>query len=322
MATHYRMFSAEFSGVKDAYNRLGRMLNTLGEIESSRNGPVKTLPGPIMVMFNDPRKRVLFDAARDANPFFHLMEALWMLAGRNDTAFVQQFNSNITSYSDDGTSFNAAYGYRWSRHFGYDQLDEAVAMLKANPDDRRVVVGMWDPNNDLGSSSKDIPCNTQIMFRIVKGVLNMLTTNRSNDLIWGLCGANYVHMSIMHEWVSAAVGVPLGTWHHVSNNLHVYERHWKLIQGIPAEAAVQYYQYDRYDTIDNADLFRKECHALVDGQEDDFDDPFLYGTAAPMLAAWRAHKAGDKKEAMYQASCIEAWDWRVACIEWLQRRNK
>ena len=31
-----------------------------------------------------PTKELLFDPDRDANPFFHFMEGLWMLAGFND----------------------------------------------------------------------------------------------------------------------------------------------------------------------------------------------------------------------------------------------
>lgn len=321
------MFTVEVNGVNDAYDKIVRMVDRMGSVSSSRNGAVKALPGPLLMRCNWPKRRVLFDEKRDANPVFHLMESLWMLAGRNDTAFVQQFNSNIASYSDDGTSFNAAYGFRWANHFGYDQLDIAVAMLRANPDDRRVVISMWDATQDLNSASKDIPCNTQIMLRCIMQaktpVLHMTTVNRSNDMVWGLCGANFVHLTILHEWLASACDMHLGQWNHMSNNAHLYERHWKLAKGIQANPHLSYAPYEAYSTIceGGAQLFRKECNALVDGQEDDFDDLFMYNTVAPMLSSWRAYKAGDKATALYEASCIDAWDWRKATIEWYKRRK-
>jgi hypothetical protein len=41
---------------------------------------------PVVTCYSAPTQRVLFSPMRDANPFFHLMEALWMLAGRDDVA--------------------------------------------------------------------------------------------------------------------------------------------------------------------------------------------------------------------------------------------
>jgi thymidylate synthase len=323
------MYCTEIRGIRDGYHKLCRRLNQLGERQETRNGPVLAMPDPTMIVVQNPKHRVLFDRERDANPVFHLMEALWMLAGRNDVGFVQQFNSNIGSYSDDGTSFNAAYGHRWAEHFGYDQLSRCVEMLKANPQDRRVVMGMWDPRIDLGSSSKDIPCNTQVMFRVSRGSLNMTTVNRSNDLIWGLMGANYVHMSIMHEWTAAAIGLHMrsdrdggGTWYHMSNNLHVYERHWEMIRAIQPDALIQCYDYEEYATVTDADLFRHECRGLAEGSETGFLDPFFQGTVEPMLKAWRLWKAGDKRGAVMAASKITAWDWRCATIAWFGRRMK
>ncbi len=69
--------------------------------------------------------------------------------------------------------------------------------LKTYPNDRRTVVGMWDPWEDLWEENdgKDYPCNTQIYFWERKGQLNMTVCNRSNDMIWGAYGANAVHMS-------------------------------------------------------------------------------------------------------------------------------
>ena len=112
-------------------------LKVVGVQEDTRNGPVIAFPEPVVTTYERPQERVLFWGERDANPIFHLMESIWMLAGRRDVAFLEQFNSKIGQYSDDGKVFNAAYGYRWRDHFGYDQLTEIIKLLKEEPHTRQ-----------------------------------------------------------------------------------------------------------------------------------------------------------------------------------------
>src|SRR5690606_25799426 len=38
--------------------------------------------GTFITEYSHPQERVLFSAVRDANPFFHFMESLWIMAGR------------------------------------------------------------------------------------------------------------------------------------------------------------------------------------------------------------------------------------------------
>src|SRR6185369_13562421 len=88
-------------------------LLAVGEKEDSRNGLVLVSPVPVMTTYLRPCQRVLFSPMRDANPFFHLMEALWMLAGRDDLAWPLYFNSKFGAYSDNGVTVHGAYGHRW-----------------------------------------------------------------------------------------------------------------------------------------------------------------------------------------------------------------
>lgn len=323
------MWSIEVRNVNDAYPRLCKLIMDKGVLNESRNGEVRAAPGATLVKFRQPWERVLFDSARDCNPVFHVLEAVWMLAGNRDVAFVSQFNSNMVNFSDDNEVFNAAYGHRWRHHFGIDQLQKAVDMLRVNPLDRRVVISMWDASGDLGSASKDIPCNLQILPRIVDDTLEFTTTNRSNDLIWGLCGANAVHLSFLQEWMAGALGLKCGEWNHLSNNLHIYERHWDLARNVKSFPywmgwpGTQPLLHER--TYEAAMLFREECLKIATGQmgaDDVFESPFLNDTVEPMLASWREWKGGDKAEAIEVASCIEATDWRRATVAWYKRRNK
>lgn len=318
----------EVRNVNHGYFRTLGILKSRGKRVDSRNGPAISLPGVFVVTVTNPWERVLFDWVRDANPVFHLLEACWMLAGRRDTAFVSQFNSNMVNYSDDKEVFNAAYGHRWAEHFGYDQLDRAIDMLRKDPLSRRVVIDMWDGRSDLGSSSLDIPCNLMICPRIIGPSLHMTVFNRSNDAVWGLWGANAVHLTVLQEWLAASLGVGIGHWTQVSNDLHIYERHWDLMDNMnPLDP----YNFDSTlkpqplicaGNTDYAEVFRKECVDLCNGKLEGFESPFLEDTVEPMYAAWREWKAGNKDEASYIASCVESADWRRATMAWFKRKMK
>lgn len=214
-----------------------------GKPQPSRVGDVLTMPQPVMTVYQNPMNRVLLSPQRDANPFFHVMEALWMLAGRNDLPWLVRFNKRFETYSDDGGATQpGAYGYRWRNHFGHDQLQDAILELKRNPKSRRVVIAMWDGgaretwsgNGDQGpfhqpgdffaavGGSVDVPCNTHIYFDTTDDRLNMTVCCRSNDIIWGAYGANAVHFSFLLEYISAMTGIPMGVYRQFSNNYHLY----------------------------------------------------------------------------------------------------
>lgn len=205
-------------------------LKVAGAVEDSRNGRVLVAPGPVITETQKPKQRVLFSARRDCNPFFHLLESMWMLAGRNDTASLTKFVARMQEFSDDGVTLNGAYGYRWREHFGYDQLAEIIHELTKNPTTRRCVLTMWDGGSYVADGdlikatvgSKDVPCNTHIYFRRRDKLLDMTVLCRSNDAVWGAHGANAVHFSVLHEYVALRVGCEVGTMYQVSNNYHMY----------------------------------------------------------------------------------------------------
>lgn len=154
------------------------------DVLPSRAGEVMQIEEPVVITYERPLERVLFNAARDANCFFALYEALWMLAGRNDVAPLAYYNSQIAEIaSDDGETFNGAYGYRWRHAEGrfyqsegdyeyHDQLEILINHLKNNSRSRRAVLQMWTVEDDLLKidSSKDVCCNTNIYFAIENGV--------------------------------------------------------------------------------------------------------------------------------------------------------
>lgn len=299
-------------------------LKLSGLVEESRAGRVIVLPEPLTSVYVNPWERVLFHPERDANPWFHLMESLWMLAGRGDVEFVAQFNPRIRDFSDNGIALQGAYGYRWREYFAEDQLLQIIEMLRADPTTRRAVLTMWNPNDDLGSVSKDIPCNTHIYFRVRDQALHMTICCRSNDAVWGAYGANAVHFSVLHEVVARACGLAQGVMTQISNNFHIYERHWNLLR---TPVVLDNYYRNSPITLPlfsgtNYVPFISDCERLCRGELGKFQTLFFQGVVSPALAAWKAHKEGNPAQAHIALSNMPMCDWFLTMEEWLQRRVK
>lgn len=310
--------------------------------EPSRNGPVLVAPGPVCTVYQKPKQHVLYGEARDANPFFHVMEALWMLSGRNDVAFLKKFNSKIGAYSDDGDTLWGAYGHRWREHFGYDQLDMIIQELESNPTSRRCVLSMWngmEVNQEVQSDlykacrgGKDVPCNTHIYFDCRNEVVNMTVCNRSNDAIWGAYGANVVHMSFLLEYVAEQLARPMGVYRQFSNNFHIYTANYNpaAVKSM-AEDAAALDLYKKYPNMPVIPLrsYLPDWHQRLErfldtGEVDPVRevDDFLTSVAEPYYRAWHLRKNGEWDECLkvLQEEMPHS-DWQVAALDWVDRHN-
>jgi hypothetical protein len=323
------MHSITTSNVNTAFSAGLQWLRVAGELEESRNGPVLVSPTPVCTTYKFPTQRVLFCPERNANPFFHLMEALWMMAGREDLAFPAYYNSGMTKYSDDGFTLNGAYGYRWRKHFGFDQILEVVRHLNNDPNSRRAVMTMYDGQFDTmeNPGSKDIPCNTQIYFDCRGDKLNMTVCCRSNDAIWGAYGANAVHMSVLQEVMAAGLDIPVGVYRQMSNNFHIYPEVHDLQKLVWADSPNPYRTegYVPYPLVNqHSDMFEwlAECEQFCrqPSEEPNFNNTFFADVAYPVHMAWTERKEGISS-GMQWATMIEADDWRVACCDWIRRKG-
>jgi hypothetical protein len=166
--------------------------------------------------------RICVLRGRRFNPFFALAEASWVLAGRNDVHSLKHYLPDFEAFSDDGVTLNGAYGYRARSHFGQDQLEEAVTLLRRDPTSRRAVILLWDAT-DLRTDSKDLPCNVAVFVKTRGDHLDLTVCNRSNDLYLGV-PYNVVTFAILHQYIAARLNVNVGSQLHFTDSLHVYEK--------------------------------------------------------------------------------------------------
>lgn len=312
----------------------------------SRNGTVYEFREPVTSVYRQPEECVLLNHTRDANPFFHLFEFLWIMAGRSDVAFLKHFVKRMGEYSDDGKSFFGSYGVRLE-----GSIEHCIQRLAKNPDDRRAVAPIYR-HDDVWYNGKDMPCNVSVMFKVRDGALTTLVANRSNDLIYGAYGANVVQFGLLTAYVALAAGYEIGAYSQVSDSLHLYTEDSKshacldskaypgadpydtgLVRFVPFFGRGQTEERERW-TDDLASFFwfwdhegplhntREENLRCVLDQSS-FRTAWWNRVALPM---WNAHcyfRARDVEgalDALGPMRPVPDVDWHVAGRQWLARR--
>lgn len=346
-------------------------LDVHGKVLSPRGKTTKYFH-PAVVVFKEPTKQVTFLKGRRINPFFQLAESLWILSGRADVAFLTQFNANMAQFSDDGINFNAPYGERLRSYNKselnqfilnpVDQLLDVYKKLTADRATRQAVAIIYNPMFDsavysVESKGKDTPCNLTLLFSIHEDKLDLTVFNRSNDLHWGLFGANLCQFTFIQMTVAAWLGVECGQYIQESNNLHIYLDDYgsdctqKIYDanGITdiGGAAVELGKVPEWDIFEaevkaeaismptSIDMFNRDlsafwgvCSPMLMGISDmDTDD--IFATAQQCLssgyvkdvflasAAYRYHKDGKLGSALRLIGSMYDTYWKVACFDFL-----
>lgn len=205
-----------------------------GNEVGSRNGRVKEILNPQIVIQN-PVCREVLSLNRKANVFAQIAETMWVLAGRNDVEWLSAYLPRAKDYSDDGKVWRGGYGPRIrGGHFGFDQLEHVIDILKDDPLSRRAVIAIYEPITDA-SPGKDIPCNDFLQFQSRGGALHMTVTVRSNDVMWGWSGINTFEWSTLQEIIASILGIRVGPLVFNIGSLHLYGQHWEKARHIEYE---------------------------------------------------------------------------------------
>ena len=159
----------------------------------------------------------------------------------------------------------AAYGYRWRKHFGRDQLMLGIEALRANPSDRRVYISAWDPSLDgLGAKGQlNVPCPVGFTLSVLDGKLNSTYMLRSSDVFVGLPYDVMGHALLM-DMVAASLGIGLGHMTFTLAHPHIYDVHFDMVNHFLNQAADmdQLMKMPAW-TVEKVELFSHEYVAFV-----------------------------------------------------------
>lgn len=186
---------------------------------------------------------------------FMAAEAYWILTGDNRVETIAPYSKAIANFSDNGVTFDGAYGPMIKQQFDY-----VVDALVKDNDSRQAVLTIWRPSP---APSKDIPCTVAVQFFIRDGFLHCIDTMRSSD-IWLGVPYDVFNFAMLSIQVGLAlrereVHVSLGHMVLQAGSQHLYATNFE-----EAEAVLE----DDTDAFDSAavpitlDMFGSRKHHL------------------------------------------------------------
>jgi thymidylate synthase len=170
-----------------------------------------------------------------------ILELLWYLRGEDHIRWLRDEN-NVhiwDAWADEDGHVGPIYPVLW-RRFPYlvehknedgttewrrdefDQVQNAIHMLKTNPMSRRIVVSTWHPG--LLPKMALPPCHIMYIFNVSDGKLNCHLTQRSGDIALGI-PFNLACYSALTMAIAQEVGLEPGVFAHTIVDAHIYVNH-------------------------------------------------------------------------------------------------
>lgn len=156
-------------------------------------------------------------------------EQIWFLSGaRKPEDFLRDYTKIWDLFTNPNDVVTVAYGYRWRKHFGRDQIKLLIDLLKKEPLSRHGVVIMWDPASDGLSTIKkaNVPCPYTFTVNIIGGRLHLHLIVRSNDMFLGF-PADVAGFAFLQCILAQKLQVKPGIYSHSISNAHIYENQYE-----------------------------------------------------------------------------------------------
>lgn len=168
------------------------------------------------------------------------------LQDRNNHIWDEWCSPEIVAYGHDEETkqkmmkerdLGPIYGWQW-RHYGakyegydkdytskgVDQLEEIINKLKNKPNDRRMIVSAWNPQ-DIDKMALP-PCHYQFQVLVNKGKINLMWSQRSVDVMLGLPFNIASYATLLHL-LAKETGLKEGKLIGFLGDTHIYENHVK-----------------------------------------------------------------------------------------------
>jgi thymidylate synthase len=157
-----------------------------------------------------------------------IVELLWFLSGATNIAYLKAHNVSIwDEWADPEGELGPVYGKQWrswsaSNGQVIDQISEAVATLKTNPDSRRIIVSAWNPA-DIPQMAL-APCHCLFQFYVADGKLSCQLYQRSADIFLGV-PFNIASYALLTMMMAQVTGLKPGDFVHTFGDAHLYLNH-------------------------------------------------------------------------------------------------
>jgi len=230
------LYAGNFENFTECYIELIKeVYNNPTYMSAPRGQKIKEKLG-VSFTIRNPRDRIPYVAGRKFSISYMVAELLWYLSANDKTEWISKYSAFWKDISDDGVTANSAYGARlFEKHpkiadGRYRQWQYVVNELNRDSDSRRAVMHLRVPADSI-DAALDVPCTLSLQFFIRNEELHMIVNMRSSDLIFGIA-YDIPAFTLFQEILAGQLGVGLGTYTHMSNSLHIYERHFEMVENI------------------------------------------------------------------------------------------
>jgi len=178
-------------------------------------------------------KKVLFFAV--------IHELLWFLKGStNINDGLKEYTPIWNAWADDEGELGPIYGYQWRKWEKFvqdengqtyqkqhvDQIQNAIDLIKNNPDSRRIIVSAWNVA-DIDRMALP-PCHAFFQFYVVNGRLDCQLYQRSADVALGV-PFNIASYALLLIMMAQECNLTPGIFVHTLGDAHIYLNH---IEGV------------------------------------------------------------------------------------------
>ena len=155
-------------------------------------------------------------------------ELIWFIKGDTNIKYLQDNGVRIwDEWADENGDLGPVYGKQWRRWetadgCEIDQIADVLAMLKTNPDSRRLLVSAWNPA-DVSKMALP-PCHSLFQFYVAGGRLSCQLYQRSADVFLGV-PFNIASYALLTHMVAHVSGLEVGDFVHTMGDAHLYLNH-------------------------------------------------------------------------------------------------
>lgn len=126
---------------------------------------------------------------------------------------------------------NSNYGWCIYNPDNGDQYHNVLRELRRDPSSRRAVMIYTRPSMHVDQNRggmQDFMCTNTVQFFVRDGHLDCLVSMRSNDALFGFLNDHAWHKHVLQK-LASDLGVSIGNIYWCAGSLHVYERHFYLV---------------------------------------------------------------------------------------------
>jgi thymidylate synthase len=158
----------------------------------------------------------------------HLKSIIHELQGDTNIAYLKENGVRIwDEWADADGNLGPVYGKQWRSWAApdgrtIDQISDLVAMIRKNPDSRRLIVSAWNPA-DVPNMALP-PCHCLFQFYVADGKLSCQLYQRSADTFLGV-PFNIASYALLTMMIAQVCGLKPGEFVHTFGDVHLYNDH-------------------------------------------------------------------------------------------------